>query len=258
MKRLALISGGVVLAAVLGVAAYIWFSGGSGEPSTELTTPALSDTTAPETTTTGGTAGSTPDTSADPTTISTSTTSPEAGGAFVIDPDQSEARFELEEELRGSPNEVVGTTREVAGQVRFDPSDLSSVELSEVVVNARTFQTGSSSRDRAIRSGVILDSGSDEHELITFNPDSIEGLPEQADRGDTVSATVTGELTIKGTTQTETFDLEVTWVDETTLEGTASATVDRTDYGIGIPDVPTVASVDEEVRLVLEFVAAAS
>ncbi len=70
----------------------------------------------------------------------------------------------------------VGTTHEVAGQVRFDPADPSTMELSQMVVNARTLKTDSSLRDRAIRGPVILDSASDEFELITFDPTAIEGL----------------------------------------------------------------------------------
>jgi hypothetical protein len=41
------------------------------------------------------------------------------------------------------------------------------------------------------------------------------------------------------------------------LEGTATATIAYADYGISIPQVPQVASVADQVRLELDFVAAA-
>ena len=246
---------GLVAAAALvggGFFAWIWFSGGSGEPSTDVTAPPLaSDSTRAETT-----AATDSDTTQAPDTSLTDTTGNDGGArTFVIDGTQSTARFELDEILRGEDNRVVGTTGEVAGQFRFDPSDLSSAEVSEIVVNARTFETDSTSRDRAIRSPIMLASGSDEHELITFVPTSIDGLPQTAEVGDTVSFTITGDLTIKGTTQEETFDIEVTWEADDRLSGVATTTVDRTDYGIDIPDVPFVAEVSEQVMLALEIVA---
>jgi polyisoprenoid-binding protein YceI len=246
----------IVIGLVVGLAlvgggafAYVWFAGGSGEPTTDVTAPPLAPapTTAP------------PDGSTDASAPSTSTTGATSSArAYVILEGESTARFELDEELRGSPKRVVGTTSEVAGQFRFDPDDLSGAEVSEILINARTFETDSSSRDRAIRGPVVLDSASDEFELITFTPTTLEGLPESAAVGDAIEFTVSGDLTIRGTTNPETFEVEATWTAEDRIEGTATTTVDRTDYGIGIPNVPFVANVSEEVLLALDFVAQSS
>lgn len=236
----------VIAAVVLGGLAYLYLAGGSGEPSTELTTPPL--TSAPTSGTTGTTvgAGGASTTSSGPETV-----------RFVISSDESQARFELGETLRGNPNHVVGTTNEVAGQVRFDPAHPSTMELSQMVVNARTLHTDSSLRDRAIRGPVILGSASDEFELITFDPTSIAGLPGSLSVGDSASFTVTGDLTIKGTTQSVSFDVDASWPEQDRIEGTATATVDRTAFEIFIPNAPGVADVSEEVTLTLEFVATA-
>ena len=250
MKRAALIGIAAVAAIGLGAFAFIWFSGGSGQPTTQLTTPPLAaDTT---------TAAEVPAPTTDDAVPTTTATTSESGSPriFVLD-EGSQARFELDEELRGSPKHVVGTTPEVVGQVRFDPTDPAGAEFSDIVINARTFQTDSSNRDRAIRSAVVLDSGSDEFELITFHPTSVDDLVGPLGVGDTVTFTVTGELSIKGVAQPTTFDVEATWLDENTLEGTAEAVVDRTDFGIGIPSVASVANVTEEVLIALDFVAVA-
>ena len=204
--------------------AWLWFAGGSGEPSTELTTPTIAD----------------------------------AAGAqsFVISPGgESVASFEIEEELRGSPNTVIGTTSEVAGQVQVDVSDLNTTQFSDIVINARTFITDSERRDRAIRGPVILNSASDEFEFVTFTPSSVDGLSGSLSPGDTVDFTLAGVLTVKGTTSQVTFDVTATLVDANTIEGTATAVVLRSDFGIGIPSVPSVANVSDEVVLTLDFVA---
>lgn len=233
--------------AVLAGAALVWlffFAGGSGEPSSDLTTPTLPESAA---------------TTTEPPSGETSTSAPSSTGpiAFVIDQADSTASFEIDEELRGSPNRVVGTTDQVAGQVRVDPTDMSSAVFSQIVINARTFRTDSDRRDQAIRGPIILNSASDEHELITFDVTSVEGLTGSAEVGETVQFTVTGDLTIRGTTNEAVFQVEVTFASDSRIEGTATATVLRTDFGIGIPSVPSVANVGDEVTLKLAFVATA-
>ena len=223
MRIIRWVLGGVVVLAVAAVA-YLYFAGGSGEPSTELTTPTLAATE-------------------------------DGMVAFVIDPTRSSAAFEIDEVLRGEPQRVIGTTSEVAGQFEMDPNDLSSVEFSQIVVNARTFDTGSGNRDRAIRGPVILDSASDEFEFITFEPTSVEGLQGSLAEGEMLEFTVEGDLAIRDTVNTVTFDVTATPTGESTIEGSAEATVLRSDYGIGIPNAPGVADVGDEVLIRLEFVA---
>lgn len=237
-----------ILAVVGASFAYLlWFGGGSGEPTTELTTPELAATTTTETDA-RSIRGSTD------STISEDTSTPVS---FVIDQSRTQARFEIDEVLNGAPSHVVGTTDQVVGQVRVDMNDLTSVEFSEIVINARTLDTDSERRNRAIRGPLILDSGSDENELITFQVTSADGLDGAAETGRSVEFSLTGDLTIKGTTQPVTFDVTVTRVDERTLEGSATAGVTRDMFEIGIPSVPGVADVTNEVLIGLGFVAVA-
>lgn len=233
----------VVLAVGGAAFAYVfWFAGGSGEPSTDLTTPELSVTT----TTT-------------PTGSSTTGSSNETteGSSFEIDQARSIARFEIDEVLNGNPTHVVGTTDQVVGQIRVDATDLSSIEFSEIIVNARTLDTGSERRDRAMRGPIVLDSGSEENELITLMVTSVEGLSGDAVIGESFEFTVTGDLTIKGNTQPVTFDAMVTLVDDDTVEGSVTANITRDMFEIGIPSVASVADVTNEVLIGLEFVAVA-
>lgn len=222
---------GLAILAVAGFSAYVYFSGGSGEPSTELTTPPLSGTTA----------------GASATAV--------AGGSFVIVPEESTASFTLSEVLLGNDNVVLGTTHELAGQIQFDVNDPAAAQLSDIVINARTFVTDTDRRDRAIRSPVVLDSASDEFEFITFTPTSIEGLSGLVTVGEALSFTVTGELLIKGISQAVVFDVTATLESDDRLSGQAEAAVLRSDFGIGIPNAPGVANVSEEVTISLDFVA---
>jgi polyisoprenoid-binding protein YceI len=222
--------GGAALAYVF------WFAGGSGEPSTELTTPTIA-------------AGD---------TATTPSGSDVAGTVYVIDQTESSARFEIDEVLRGEPKTVIGATDQVAGQVVVDVTDLSTARFSEILINARTFNTDAEQRNRAIRGPVILGSGSDEFEFISFVPTAVDGLTgAAAEPGASYEFTILGDLTIKGTTAPISFAVIVEMVDEGTIQGTASAQVLRSDFGIGIPSVPFVADVTDEVTLSLDFVAVA-
>lgn len=233
MKRSLLL---VFLAVVLvggGGLAWVWLSGGSGEPSTELTTPDIESR-------------------------SSTTAGPVDEVAFVIDAARSRATFTLDEVLRGTPNTVVGTTSEIAGQFTFDPNDLASSSFSAIIVNARTLTTDSSIRDRVIRGPVILNSASDEFELITFEITSIAGLNGSASVGDEVTFELVGDLSIKGTTNQVMFQVTATYSDPDNITGRASATVLRSDFGIDIPNVASVAGVTDEVTISLDFVATRS
>ncbi len=227
MKKVIAWSAAAVVAVALGGVGYVYFAGGSGEPSTEITTPAI-----PE-----GSDGSV---------------------SFIIDTSRSTAVFLIDEVIRGEPNTVEGTTSEIGGQVSVDLADVSSAQISDLVINGRTFSTGSSFRDRAIRGPVILNSAEDEFEFITFSPKSIDGLSGSAAVGDTLTFQVSGDLTIKGTTRQETFDVSVNFIDPVTIEGSATATVLRDSYGIGIPNAPGVADVSNEVEISLFFAAMAA
>ncbi len=145
----------------------------------------------------------------------------------------------------------------MAGQVAVDPTDLSTIQFSQIIVNARTFETDSGNRERAIRGPIILNSASDEFEFITFDVTSVDGLSGELTVGEPLTFTVTGDLLIRDTTSQVTFEVTATLVDETTIDGSASATVLRSDYGIGIPNAPGVADVGDEVLIQLDFVATA-
>jgi polyisoprenoid-binding protein YceI len=85
----------------------------------------------------------------------------------------------------------------------------------------------------------------------------LEGLPETVTVGAPFEFSVTGDLKIRDITQPVTFAVTVTPVSETELQGSARATVQRADFDLRIPSVPSVANVSEEVFLEFDFVAVA-
>ncbi len=171
---------------------------------------------------------------------------------FEIVPAESEARFLIDEVLRGAPVTVAGTTDQVAGQIAVDPSNPASTRLGVIQINARTLATDNEFRNRAIKNVILR---TNEFEFVTFTPTAITGLPENVSVGQPITFQITGELTVTDVTRPVTFDVTVTPVSESELEGLASTTILYRDFGLTIPDSPAVDTVADEVRLELAFVA---
>src|SRR5918996_2677173 len=118
MNRTLLVLAGLVVVAGAGLVGWLYFAGGSGEPTVSLTNPTITST------------------STVPATEGTPTSAAGADEtAFFIDQEQSQVRFEVTEELRGEPNQVVGFTNAVVGQFLVDPANPESAQISEIVVN---------------------------------------------------------------------------------------------------------------------------
>ena len=179
-------------------------------------------------------------------------TPPSGLKVFVISQAESKAQFTIYEELLGQPKYVVGTTDQVAGEIRVDLNDLSSAQVGVIQVNARTLVTDDNRRNQAIRNRIL---NTDSFELITFTPREITGLVGSASPGQTFEFQITGDLTIRDITKPAVFDVTVQVISEDQLAGSASATIQRGDYELVIPRVQSVANVGEDVTLEIHFVA---
>lgn len=225
----------------------------AGEPAAEAPTATTVATATPE-------PAATPTEAVAPESESTTEDSAEAETSiprtFQIVQEQSEARFLINEILLGNPNTVIGTTSQVSGEVIVNPADPTQAQISPIQVNARDLTTDDDRRNGAIRR-FILQSNQDEYQFIVFQPTTIEGLPDSVAIGEPFEFRVTGDLKIRDITNPVTFDMTVTANSETELSGSGVTTVLRSDYGLNIPSVPSVADVSEEVRLEIDFIAAA-
>jgi polyisoprenoid-binding protein YceI len=176
---------------------------------------------------------------------------------FQIAQDATQARFYVNEELLGQPKTVEGITSLVTGQITVDPSNPASAQIGPIQIDASDLTTDSDRRNSAIRR-FILQSAQDQFRYITFTPTTIEGMPESATIGQPFNFTVIGDLTIRDVTHPETFQMTVTANSEAELVGLGTTVVQRGNYGLTIPSVPSVANVSEDVRLEIEFTARAS
>jgi polyisoprenoid-binding protein YceI len=218
-------------------------------PPAELAAPeAPADTTSVTTTAT-----MTATTPISATTASTDARAPVIQ-VFSLDPAQSEARFRIDEVLRGTPTTVVGVTSLVSGDITINLTNPAATTLGIITIDARDLATHQNMRNRAIRN-FVLQSAQDAYQFITFEPTAIAGLPATVQPGDSFSFNVTGNLKIRDVVNLATFAVEITADSATQISGLAQTTIALADYGLNIPDVPFVADVGEDVGLELQFVA---
>jgi polyisoprenoid-binding protein YceI len=173
---------------------------------------------------------------------------------YEIDASRSEARFTIEEVLRGSDTTVVGVSSNLAGEIAVNMSDLTDAQIGEIVINARDFATDNNFRNRAIANEILL---TNSYEFITFAPKELVGLPNSVTIGETYDFQISGDLTIIGEMREVTFDATVSPISETELQGVASTTILYSDFGITIPLSQAVSAVNDDVLLEIDFVAVA-
>lgn len=188
-------------------------------------------------------------------TVTVPTLAPTDGSTlFTIDSSSSKATFTIDEVLFGNPNTVVGETDKVAGQILVNAQNPSKSQVGEIKIDVSTLVTDNDLRNRTLQ-GRILETDTPANQYATFVAKSITGLPESIAVGQQVSFKIAGDLTIHQVTKSVTFDATVKAVSDKQITGTASTTVKYSDFGISVPDVPSVTGLGDTVKLALDFMA---
>lgn len=229
-----IIAGAAALVIVVGVVAYlVWVYGGNGAAATTGKGDASAATAAP-------------------------TLTPSAGQTvFTLDSSASQANFTTHEVLLGAPKAVVGTTRQVSGQILIDLSDPQKSQLGQIKVDISALATDNDMRNSALQ-GRILETGDPANQYATFTATSYSGLPTSIAVGQTVTFKVTGNLTVHQVTKPETFNVTLTEKSASQVTGTATTVVRYADFDMSIPNVPQVSDVSDNVTLTLTFTANAN
>jgi polyisoprenoid-binding protein YceI len=156
----------------------------------------------------------------------TTTTLPRVG-TYAIDPAHTEVGF-IARHLVGT--KVRGRFTEVAGTFTVaEPPENSTLEA---VVQAASIHTNQDQRDDHLRTNDFLDVPN--HPTLTLVSTGLK----RVDPSDNAHWILTGDLTIRGVTKSVDFDLELLGEGASMQEGktvvafSASATIDRRDFGV--------------------------
>jgi polyisoprenoid-binding protein YceI len=234
LRRLAVI---VTLPVLLAAFALWWFLLGHDTPSAVSLDQALSgiEASAPTTAATGATA-------TDPSTPAAAAASP-TDGTWKIDRTITNAQgtgsfagFRIDEVLVGvGSTTAVGRTTTVDGSITASGSTLTAAHVS---VGLTDITTNDSRRNDAVQRALST-SRYPEATFVLTRPVDVGSIPTS---GQKIDVAATGDLTIKGVTQTVTIDLQAQLQGDV-LVVVGSAPVVLADYGVTAPTAPVVASV---------------
>ena len=145
-------------------------------------------------------------------------------------------------------SDTTGIFRDFEGDVTFDPENIAATEVS-FTVDAASIDTFWEARDEHVRGADFLDVAN--HPQITFVSTAVEQT------GD-ATATVTGDLTIRGVTQQVALDAVLNKLDANPFNPTVqiagftlTGEIDRTEFGIdyGAPVIGTLMPLTINVEL---------
>jgi polyisoprenoid-binding protein YceI len=177
----------------------------------------------------------------------------ESQKALSISNTESEATYEINEELQGKPVRVVGKNKEVEGSIVIDSSTKNIIKAT-VLLDANAFVTDIAKRDENVKA-LVLKSNKELNEYITFTTTKIEGLPTNLENDIEYTAKVTGDLTITGTTKEVPFDATVKYALDGSLTVSAKTQIAYEEFGIKVPDLPFLSNVSKVVDLQVTLVA---
>lgn len=179
-----------------------------------------------------------------------------AGGAarFAI-VEGTRVLYRVREQLVGVSflNDAVGVSEGIEGTLVIRP-DGSVDPASRLVLDLGTFTSDQDRRDRFVRSRVFE---IEKHPEAIFVPNRTVGSPFPADDPDAlipiVGFQLVGEMTLHGVTKEMTWDVLATYDDDGVVEGKALTSFPFSDFGLAKPELPFLLSVEDEIRLEIDF-----
>ena len=170
-------------------------------------------------------------------------------------PGSSEARYRAQEVLTGyGVNEAVGRTSDVTGAVLLDASGGVFADQSRISVDLRSLTSDSTMRDRYIQRSTLE---TQNYPTADFVVSAAPGLPSPLPASGDATFQLVGDLTVHGVTQPATWEVTATF-GEGEVRGLAATSVRMTDFGMEPPRAGPVLSIEDGMRLEIDFRASVS
>jgi len=174
---------------------------------------------------------------------------------FVIDTAQSSAQYAVNEVFlqENRPYHAVGTTNVVTGTFVVATEGVPAGKVTKIQVDLRALQSDSGRRDNAIRERWLESNTYPYAEFVSTNA---LNLPASYQPGSQVSFNLVGDMTIHGVTKSVEWLVDGTLTGDT-VRGQATTTINMSDFGITAPNIANMIKVEDQVELLVQFVATA-
>ncbi|MDP2293179.1 MAG: YceI family protein [Actinomycetota bacterium] len=156
----------------------------------------------------------------------------------------SEVGYRVDESINGFDTTANGRTQAVTGTFTIDGTVVSAGDFT---VDMTTFKSDESRRDGQFNGRIMDVATFPTATFVLTQPIDFQQVPTD---GTTITASATGDLTLRGTTNSVTFEVEATF-DNGRVGVFGTIPVIFADYGIPNPSVATIATEDNGL---LEFV----
>ena len=172
---------------------------------------------------------------------------------LVVDPSNSQASYHARERLAGNPfpTDAVGSTHGVSGTIVLNPDGSVNTDLSMVTVDLTTLMSDEGQRDNFIKRNTLQ---VNQFPTATFAPSQVIGLDTPLPTSGQQTFQLVGNLTVHGVTQPTTWDVSAQF-DNASVSGDATTGVNITDFGMSIPSVAVVLTLQDALTLEMQFVA---
>jgi polyisoprenoid-binding protein YceI len=176
-----------------------------------------------------------------------------AAVTFKIRQSDSKATFRVREQLAGRqlPNDAVGTTNNVTGQLALSPEGTLVPNASKITVDVSSLATDNRMRDQFIKDNTLQ---TRRYPTAEFLPTKVEGLPSPLPASGEHTFKLTGLMTVKGVQKEITWNVTARRAANELL-GKATTAVKFGDFGMEPPRVASVLSITDEIRLELDLAA---
>jgi polyisoprenoid-binding protein YceI len=175
---------------------------------------------------------------------------PEGATTYTVASTGNEVRYRVREQLAGIdfPNDAIGKTTGITGQIVIDDDGRVVSDGSRFVVDAASITSDRDRRDNYIRRRTLT---VDQHPTIALVPTELRGLsiPSGAGR-DTFQ--LIGELTVRGVTRPTTWNATAQF-ESGRVTGTAVTRFTFPDFQMEKPRVRSVLSVADTIALEYDF-----
>ena len=165
----------------------------------------------------------------------------------------STARYLITEQLANLdfPIDAIGKTNQIKGSISFDEDGKIIQQNSTIIVNVNSLKSDSGRRDRYISRKSLE---SDKYPEATINIKKINNMPWPLPNNGSVEVEIIGDMNVHGVTD------EVTWVTKVNFERDKLNGISKTNFkfekfNMDLPRVAIVLSVENNIRLELDFYA---
>jgi polyisoprenoid-binding protein YceI len=170
---------------------------------------------------------------------------------LVVAPTGNEARFLVKEQLVGFslPNDAVGVTSALKGQIVTDASGKVIPAESEFLVDLATLTTDEERRDRYIKTRTLE---TDKFPTLRLVVTELRGLTLPLPASGSLAFELVSNVTVKEVSKPVVWQVKAT-VKDGTVTGRATTRFTFADFNLTKPSVSRVLGVEDDIRLEYDF-----